>query len=95
MARYFKITEIDRDTFIQATGDDLDCSQLVVPVNEEVFVAVDEGLKSSVTAYCEAKKKKGYSPSVGYDLPREDCKESIKRRITLIREELLNISKEL
>lgn len=54
-----------------------------------------EGLKSSVTAYCEAKKKKGYSPSVGYDLPREDCRESIKRRITLIREELLNISKKL
>lgn len=42
MARYFKITEIDRDTFIQATGDDLDCLQLVVPVNEEVFVAVDD-----------------------------------------------------
>ena len=48
-----------------------------------------------VTAYCEAKKKNGYSPSAGYDVSREDCKESIKRRITLIREELLNISKEL
>ena len=54
-----------------------------------------KGLESSVTAYCEAKIKKGYSPSVGYDLPREDGKEPIKRRITLIREELLNISKEL
>ena len=54
-----------------------------------------EGLESSVNAYCEAKTKKGYSPSVGYDIPREDGKESIKPRITLIREELLNISKEL
>lgn len=41
------------------------------------------------------KEKKGYSPSAGYEVSREDCKESIKRRITLIREELLNISKEL
>ena len=54
-----------------------------------------EGVESSVTAYCEAKKKKGYTPTAGYDIPREDCKESIKRRITVIREELLNISKEL
>ena len=54
-----------------------------------------EGLESSVHAYCKAKEKRGYTPTVGYDVSREDCKESIKRRITLIREELLNISKEL
>lgn len=60
-----------------------------------MVAVMTEGLESSVNAYCEAKKKKGYSPSVGYDIPREDGKESIKRRITLIREELLNISKEL
>ena len=54
-----------------------------------------EGLESSVDTYCEVKKKKGYTPWVGYDVSREDCKGSIKRRITLIREELLNISKEL
>ena len=54
-----------------------------------------EGLESSVTTYYKAKEKKGYTPYVGYDVSREDCKESIKRRITLIREELLNISKEL
>lgn len=54
-----------------------------------------EGLESSVHTYCKVKEKKGYSPSAGYDVSREDCKESIKRRITLIREELLNISKEL
>lgn len=60
-----------------------------------MVAVMTEGLESSVTAYCEAKKKKGYSPSAGYEVSREDCKESIKRRITLIREELLNISKEL
>lgn len=54
-----------------------------------------ECLESSVTTYCEVKKKKGYAPYAGYDISREDCKGSIKRRITLIREELLNISKEL
>lgn len=42
MARYFKIVEIDCDSFIEATSDDLDCSQLVVPVGGEVFVAVDD-----------------------------------------------------
>lgn len=42
MARYFKIVEIDCDSFIEATGDYLDCSQLVVPVSGEVFVAVDD-----------------------------------------------------
>lgn len=42
MARYFKITEIEANDFINATGEDLDCDQLVVPTNEGVFVAVDE-----------------------------------------------------
>lgn len=60
-----------------------------------MVAVMTEGLESSVTAYCKAKEKKGYSPSAGYEVSREDCKESIKRRIILIREELLNISKEL
>lgn len=42
MARYFKVTEIDTDTFTNATGDVLDCSQLVCPANGYVYVAVDE-----------------------------------------------------
>ena len=29
MARYFKLAEIDRDSFIEATGNDLDCLQAV------------------------------------------------------------------
>ena len=43
MARYFKLIEIDRDIFIEATGEDLDCySQLVVPVDGLVYGAVDD-----------------------------------------------------
>lgn len=42
MTRYFKITEIDSDSFIEATGEDLDCCQLVVPTNDAVYVAVDD-----------------------------------------------------
>ena len=60
-----------------------------------MVAVMTEGLESSVDTDCKAKEKKGYSPSAGYEVSREDCKESIKRRITLIREELLNISKEL
>ena len=60
-----------------------------------VVAVMTEGLKSSVDTYCKVKKNKGYTPYIGLDVSREGCKESIKRRITLIREELLNISKEL
>ena len=42
MARYFKIIEIDSNSFIEATGEDLDCCQLVVPTSDGVYVAVDD-----------------------------------------------------
>ena len=42
MARYFKITEIDSDTFIDATGDTLDCIQLITPCDGYVYVAIDD-----------------------------------------------------
>ena len=42
MNRYFKVIEIKADEFIDNTGEDLDCCQLVIPVGETVFVAVDE-----------------------------------------------------
>ena len=64
-------------------------------VRIHMVAVMTEGLESSVATYCEVKEKNGYSPCAGYEVSREDCKESIKRRITLIREELLNISKEL
>ena len=43
MARYFKLIEIDRDSFIETTGEDLDFySQLIVPVDGLVYGAVDD-----------------------------------------------------
>lgn len=42
MARYFKIIEINSDSFIEATGEDLDCCQLAVSANDAVYVAVDD-----------------------------------------------------
>lgn len=42
MARYFKVVEIDESEFKNETSEELDCSQIVVPVNGIVYVAVDE-----------------------------------------------------
>lgn len=42
MARYFKIIEIDSDSFIKATSEDLDCCQLVIPTTDGVYAAVDD-----------------------------------------------------
>ena len=49
MARYFRITEISGDEFIQATGEDLDCLQLVIPTGENVYVALDETNEDEMT----------------------------------------------
>ena len=40
MARYFKLVEIDRDSFIEATGDDLDCLQVVDVCEGVGYVAI-------------------------------------------------------
>lgn len=42
MSRYFKIIEIDADTFSETTGEILDCSQVIAPINGKVYVAVDD-----------------------------------------------------
>ncbi|MBS6272696.1 MAG: hypothetical protein KH543_14230 [Clostridiaceae bacterium] len=43
MVRYFKLIEIDRDNFVEATGEDLDFySQLIVPVDGLVYGAVND-----------------------------------------------------
>lgn len=42
MARYFQVIEIDCDSYINASGNDLDCCQEVVPTNNGVFVAIDD-----------------------------------------------------
>lgn len=49
MARYFKIEEIDRDSFVGATGEDLDCCQLVAPVDGYVYVAVDNYIEDGIS----------------------------------------------
>jgi hypothetical protein len=48
-ARYFRITEISGDEFVHTTGEDLDCSQLVVPTGENVYVALDETNEDEMT----------------------------------------------
>lgn len=54
MARYFKIVEIDCDSFIEATCEDLDCEQLVIPTNNGVYVAIDDSdeLEMSIPLSC-------------------------------------------
>lgn len=54
MARYFKITEIDEDTFIHATGDFLDCDCVVDPVDGDVYVAVDDNTEDEFSVYLNA-----------------------------------------
>lgn len=42
MARYFKVVEIDHDSFIGAMGEDLDCCQLGANIDGIYYVAVDD-----------------------------------------------------
>lgn len=42
MARYFKVVEIDSDTFIEKVGSDLDCAQLIDCVDGIAYVAIDD-----------------------------------------------------
>ena len=62
----------------------------------ETVTALVESVKDSLAKYEEAKRKNdGYQPCAGYEVSREDCKQSIQRRISVIREELLKVSKSL
>ena len=49
MARYFKVVEIDRDSFIEATGEDLDCYQLSTVCDGIGYVAVDDTEEDEIT----------------------------------------------
>ena len=49
MARYFKVVEIDRDSFIKATGEDLDCLQLSAVCGGIGYVAVDDTEEDEIT----------------------------------------------
>ena len=49
MARCFKITEIDFETFEKATNKTFDCSQLTVLDNGCVYVAIDEHARDKIS----------------------------------------------
>lgn len=49
MARYFKVVEIDRDSFIGAMGEDLDCDQLCDGCDGIGYVAVDDTEMDEIT----------------------------------------------
>ena len=57
--------------------------------------SLTKSVRRSLVKYVMAGDKAGHAPYAGYEVDREDSKESIKRRITVIREELLKISKSL
>ena len=45
MNLYFKVEEIDRDTFIKETGEDLTCLQMAVNCDGVAYIAtVDSGM---------------------------------------------------
>jgi hypothetical protein len=49
MKRYFKVTEISKEEFRRATGEELDCCQLIVPFNDKVYVAIDDEEESEMS----------------------------------------------
>lgn len=42
MTRYFKVVEIDRNEFMKASGEDLDCICMTFPCNGMEYVAVND-----------------------------------------------------
>ncbi len=60
----------------------------------EMICLLAEELRSTVSKYDKAESKLGYAPSAGYgNLERFESREAIKRRITVLREELLKLSR--
>ena len=54
MAKFFRITEIDAETFERMTGDVLDCLQVVIPADDgNVYAAVDEELEDFIEVYLD------------------------------------------
>jgi len=49
MPRYFRIVEIDEETYKSITGEALDCAQVIAPVDGDVYVAVDEEDESEIS----------------------------------------------
>ena len=42
MDKYFKVIEISKEEFINATGEKLDCCQVSIPTSNGIFVGIDE-----------------------------------------------------
>ena len=54
MAKYFRITEIDAETFERMTGEELDCLEVVAPADDgNVYAAVDEELEDFIEVYLD------------------------------------------
>ena len=53
MVRYFKVVESDRDSFIGATGEDLDCLQLSTVCDGIGYVAVDDTEEDEITVFLD------------------------------------------
>jgi hypothetical protein len=61
----------------------------------DTVIYLAESVKASLERREEVKKKMGRNPQTGFDVNLEDSKESVQRRILLMREELLKLSKSL
>lgn len=59
MARYFKLVEIDRDSFVAAVGEDLDCLQLSSLQDEIIYTAIEDSeseIEIDLTLFEEAEE---------------------------------------
>lgn len=61
----------------------------------DMIMTLLSGVAESYKRYDREKRENGRQPMTGYDVANIDSKESIQRRITVIREELLKLSKSL
>lgn len=61
----------------------------------ELIHLLTEELVDTSLHYEKAASKKKYPPYAGCDVAMFDCREALKRRITILREELLELSRTL
>lgn len=61
----------------------------------DLVICLAESVKTSLDTYETVQKRINCKPIVGCDVDLEDGRESIKRRILVMREELLKLSKSL
>ena len=61
----------------------------------DTVIYLAESVKASLERYEAVQKKMNRAPQGGWDIDKEDSKESIQRRILVMREELMKLSKSL